>query len=113
MLWRRYAFEMKEKGLETYYNALIKREPIIDDEVFVLEVDNQIQIDYISPNLPDMIGSFRKSLNNYYVDIQLKLNENPEKEVKFLSGKDKFAALARKNPNLHTLKNTFNLDIEY
>ena len=113
MLWRRHAFEMKEKGLETYYNALIKREPIIDDEVFILEVDNQIQIDYITPNLPEMIGQFRKALNNYFIDIQLRLNENPDKEVKFLSGKDKFAALARKNPNLHTLKNTFNLDIEY
>jgi hypothetical protein len=33
--------------------------------------------------------------------------------VKFLTGKDKFTALARKNPNLHTLKNTFNLDIEF
>jgi hypothetical protein len=36
-----------------------------------------------------------------------------EEEVKFLTGKDKFAALARKNPNLHTLKNRFNLDIDY
>ena len=36
-----------------------------------------------------------------------------EEDVKFLTGKDKFAALARKNPNLHTLKNRFNLDIDY
>ncbi len=113
MLWRRYAFEMKEKGLETYYNALIKREPIIDEDLFILEVDNQIQIDYINANLTDMVAHFRKSLGNYFIDIQLRLNANPEKEIKFLSGKDKFSALARKNPNLHTLKNIFNLDIEY
>jgi hypothetical protein len=47
------------------------------------------------------------------VNIELFLSAHPEEEVKYLSGKDKFAALARKNPNLHTLKNTFNLDIDY
>jgi hypothetical protein len=60
-----------------------------------------------------MIGYFRKELKNYSFEISFNLNENPEAELKFLTGKDKFAALARKNPNLHTLKNTFNLDIEF
>jgi hypothetical protein len=55
----------------------------------------------------------RKALKNYALDIKIELTKNPEEEVKFLTGKDKFTALARKNPNLHTLKNTFNLDIEF
>lgn len=114
MLWRRFAFEMKEKGMETFYNAMIKREPIQkSDTHFVMDVDNQIQVDYITPHLQDMIGYFRKELKNYSFEISFNLNENPEQEVKFLTGKDKFATLARKNPNLHTLKNTFNLDIEF
>lgn len=114
MLWRRFAFEMKEKGMETFYNAMIKREPVQkENDLFVMDVDNQIQIDYITPHLQDMIGFFRKELKNYSVNITFSLNENPEQEVKFLTGKDKFAALARKNPNLHTFKNTFNLDIEF
>ena len=54
-----------------------------------------------------------EELKNYSIDISFKLNDNPEHEVKFLTGKDKFAAMARKNPNLHTLKSTFNLDIEF
>lgn len=114
MLWRRFAFEMKERGMETFYNAMIKREPIQKgDTHFVMDVDNQIQVDYITPHLQDMIGYFRKELKNYAFEISFNLNENPEQEVKFLTGKDKFATLARKNPNLHTLKNTFNLDIEF
>ncbi len=114
MLWRRYAFQLKEKGLETFYNALIKRDPIDSGEhIYVLELDNQIQIDYINPHLSDMVDYLRKELKNYLIRIELKLSENPEEEVKFLTGKDKFAALARKNPNLHTLKNLFNLDIEF
>ena len=78
-----------------------------------MELDNQIQIDYINPHLSEMVDYLRKEVKNYLIRIELKLSENPEEEVKFLTGKDKFAALARKNPNLHTLKNLFNLDIEF
>jgi DNA polymerase-3 subunit gamma/tau len=114
MLWRRFAFSSKEKGLETLYNAMIKRDPIPQEEhIYVMEVDNQIQIEYINQHLQELINFLRKELKNYSVDITLRLNDHPEDEVKFLTGKDKFAALARKNPNLHTLKNTFNLDIEF
>ena len=78
-----------------------------------MEVDNQIQIDYITPHLQEMRAFFQKELRNYSVNIEIFLSDHPEEEVKYLSGKDKFAALARKNPNLHSLKNTFNLDIDY
>jgi hypothetical protein len=61
-----------------------------------------------------MNGRFRKDLENYLFELTIVMSENNEEdEVKFLSGKDKFASLARKNPNLHTLKNTFNLDIDF
>ncbi len=114
MLWRRHAFEAKEKGLETFYNALIKRDPVAKtDHTYLLIVDNQIQVDYITPYLEEMVSFVRKEVKNYSIQVVIELNDQPEVEVKFLTGKDKFAALARKNPNLHTLKNTFNLDIEF
>lgn len=114
MAWRKFAFDIKSKGKETFYNALIKRDPVQrDDHEFVLEVDNQVQIDYINPILPDLLGFIRKDVKNYGINIHLELTKNPEEEVKFMTGKDKFATLARKNPNLHTLKTVFNLDIEY
>ncbi len=114
MYWKQFAFQMKENGMETFYHALIKREPhYLEEEKFGLEVDNQIQIDYINPILGDFIHFLRKNLNNYQVEVTLILSDNPNKEVKYLTGKDKFNALARRNPNLHTLKNLFNLDIEF
>ncbi len=112
--WRSFAFEMKERGLETFYNAMVKREPIQKEEThFVMNVDNQTQVDMITPHLLELVGYFRKELKNYSIDISFELNDNPEHEVKFLSGKDKFAAMARKNPSMNILKNTFNLDIEF
>lgn len=114
MLWRQFAFDIKSKGMDTFYNAMIKREPVdMDDHQFIMDVDNQVQVDYITPHLQDMNGFFRKNLNNYAITISLRITEQKEEEVKYLTGKDKFNALARKNPNLHTLKNLFNLDIEH
>lgn len=114
MAWRRFAFDMKGKGKQTFFSALTKRDPIlIEGTKYRLVVDNQTQIDYISPIISELVEYIRKSLKNYGIDVAMELNENPEEETKYLNGKDKFAALARKNPNLHTLKSTFNLDIEF
>ena len=114
MFWKRFAFQMKENSMETFYNALIKREPVfLDDEKLAIEVDNNVQIDYINPHLNDFVSFLRKNLKNYSISVELKLTDDPMKEVKYLTGKDKFAAMARKNTNLHKLKNLFNLDIEF
>jgi hypothetical protein len=50
---------------------------------------------------------------NGFLEIKLDVIDNPTEVQKPVTGKDKFQAMARKNPNIHTLKNRFNLDIEY
>jgi hypothetical protein len=84
-----------------------------NDEILELTVDNLVQYNYIQTHLLTFKEFMRKQLQNFYLDIVLVQASADEGEIKFLTGKDKFAALARKNPNLHTLKNRFNLDIEY
>ena len=114
MAWRRFAHLLKEKGEKTFYNALIKRDPIQKaNDQFLMEVDNQVQVDTIRIQMSELLGYLRSELKNYSIDIELAITNNPEEEIKFQTGKDRFAALARKNPNLHTLKKTFNLDIEF
>ena len=114
MYWKQFAFQVKEDGMETFYNALIKRDPVLrGEETLELTVDNLVQQNYIQTHLLTFKEFMRKQLGNFYLDIVLVQAAADEEEVKFLTGKDKFAALARKNPNLHTLKNRFNLDIDY
>lgn len=114
ILWRQYAYITKDKGMETYYNALVKRDPIFEsNEKIKIVVDNQIQVDVIRPLLNELINFLREKLNNHFIEIQIELSETPDEEVKFLNGKDKFDALVAKNPKLLTLKNLFNLDIEF
>lgn len=114
MHWRRFANEMKTHGKETYYNAMIKRDPKIKDDVHLtLEVDNQVQVDYINAEIERLITYLRNALNNFDITLKVEITTNQEQEVKYLTGKEKFAVLSRKYPNLHSLKNTFNLDVDY
>lgn len=114
MYWKQYAFQLKEDGMETFYNALIKRDPIlISDETIELTVDNLVQFNYINTHLITFKDFMRKQLNNHFLDIVLVQAPPSENDDKFLTGKDKFAAMAKKNPELNTLKNRFNLDIDY
>jgi DNA polymerase-3 subunit gamma/tau len=114
MLWRQYAYSTKDKGMETYYNALVKRDPLFEsNEKIKIIVDNQIQVEVIKPLINELISFLREKLNNHFIEVQIELSEAPEEDVKFLNGKDKFDALAEKNPKLVTLKNLFKLDIDY
>lgn len=114
MTWRKFAFVMKNEGKESIYNAMIKRDPkFVGEHDYLLEVDNAVQIDKFNEEISNLHLYIRKTLQNYDINIKFEVTNNPDTEVKYQTGKEKFAALARKNPNLHSLKNTFNLDIEF
>jgi chromosomal replication initiation ATPase DnaA len=114
IIWKKFAYKMKNEGNDTMYLAMIKRDPKIGSNFQLIhEVDNQVQIDYIQTHLSDLIDFLRESLKNWLISINFSISENQEESLKHQTGKDKFNALARKNPNLHTFQKTFNLDIEY
>lgn len=111
--WKQYSLILKEQGLGTFYNALIKRNPIKkSDEIYILQLDSDIQKDYITDHMDDFLQFLRKQLRNHYLSVSLEVILKQE-EDKFLTSKQKFDLMARKNPNLHIFKNRFNLDLEY
>jgi len=114
MHWRRFANDMKAQGKGTFYNAMIKRDPKVIDEVHLtMEVDNEVQVLSINAEVENLITYLRNSLKNFDISLKVQVTQNKEEEAKFLSGKDKFSLLSRKYPNLHSLKTTFNLDVDY
>ena len=114
IVWEKFAFKMKKKRKETIYNALIKRAPKkISENEYILEVDNQIQIDYINPLFEELTTFIRSELNNYLINLKMEISQNQKIDIQFQTGKEKFMSLAEKNPNLHKLKERLNLEIEY
>lgn len=110
---RQYAFITREAGMETFYHALLKHEPILENNIVTLKLDNQVQSEYIKPILQDYADFLKTQLKNGFIEVNLLVSESSDEIKKLIKGTDKYQALARKNPNLHTLKNRFNLDIEY
>lgn len=114
MYWRRCANLLKEEGRETTYNAMVKRNPkLLNDVRIVMEVDNPVQIDLVGADVDRIVAFMRSNLKNHDVLVDVKLTDNQFEDVKALTGKDRFSILARKNPNLNLLKSTFNLDVDY
>ena len=114
MFWRQYAYMAKEKAQETLYNAMVKRDPIISEGNLIrIEVDNAVQMNMLDASRQEMTNFFRERLKNYDIQIDCFVTENEDTEQQFLSPKEQFAALARKYPNLHTFKSSFNLDFDY
>jgi hypothetical protein len=114
MLWKQYAFKLKEQGIETLFVALTKRDPIIVNEIEIQqEFDNHIQVDMMQLHLEDFINFIRDNTKNYSIKISFSITENISNDKKFMTSKDKFLELAKKNPNLFSFQKTFNLDIDY
>lgn len=113
LYWNQYAYILKENGMETFYNALIKQKPeFISETEYALEVENQIQVDYITPKLQEFISFLQSNLKNYQLNILVRQKEVVTEETKHLTGNEKYKIMATKNPSLHVLKSVFNLDIE-
>ena len=92
--------------------SIVTRIDVTSDGDGTVAVPAKILLDTLK-ELPMQPITFLVNDENYGIEIKLEITKNPDEEVKFLTGKDKFASLARKNPNMHTLKTLFNLDIEY
>lgn len=118
MIWRQFAYKIKQEGLEgadSMNLALTKRDPKLPAINHIhQEFDNQIQIDMMNNNFyAPLLDFLRNKLQNWSITIDFSIIENQEENNKHLTGRDKFEILARKNTNLLNLQKTFNLDIEY
>lgn len=114
MVWKQFAFKMKDNGIETIYLAMSKRDPKILNQFEIhQEFDNQIQIAYMEKHFTDLLDFVRQKLNNWSIQIFFTVSEHQDENKKLLTGKDRFDEMAKKNSNLYSLQKTFNLDIDY
>ena len=58
----------------------------------------------------DLLAYVRKKLNNYKISLDIKVNEELEKQYAY-TPMEKYEKLKEKNPNIDLLRKTFDLDI--
>jgi len=56
------------------------------------------------------LSFLRKSLNNFDINLSITVNEEKEKQYAY-TAKEKYNKLKKKNPQIESLRKTFDLDI--
>ena len=114
MTWRKYAYIVKEKGLDTLYAALVATDPILQDNyVIQLSVANDVQKNFVDANETDLLSYLRKELENYTISLKCEVSTEQSNQKELYSGQDKFKDMVARNPHLKTLQQRFKLDIEF
>lgn len=117
MAWRQFAFKIREErlgGADSMSLALTKRDPKLDGTHIHAEFDNTIIVEMLQRDFyAPLMDYLRNKLKNWSVTFDYSVAQNSEENNKYLTSKDKFDILARKNVNLITLQKTFNLDLDY
>ena len=114
LVWQKYASKMKDTGKESLYVTLSRRHPEkIDTTSIAFIIDNKVQEQDIEKEKPVMMEFIRKELNNFHLQMHLAQTTDENTKQILYTSRDKFKKLSEKNPHLLTLKQRFNLDLEF
>ena len=108
--WNSYIKKLETRGKFNLASILSIDTPKIEDTTIHLEYPNTTNKVEIERHQYELLGFIRKELNNFKIDLSITVNEELEKQYAY-TPKEKYDKLKKKNPNLDTLRKTFDLDI--
>ena len=110
-LWTTYASLLQKKGQRSMASIVSASVPKLEKDFKILfSVPNNLMFDQFQKGKPKLLGFLRENLNNYGIEIDVKLNEKIEKKFAY-TNQEKFNKLKEKNPFLEKLRQTFELDL--
>ncbi len=111
LYWKKYIDILEEKGEKSTASILDSDIPKLHkDFKIVFFAFNNVMEEQIIKELPALLGYLKKELNNYYILIDVVLNEKLEKKFIY-TPEEKYKRLKEKNPNIEKLRQTFELDL--
>ena len=112
--WLEFAEIKKKEGKIGLFTTLNKQKPklnkdfsitfIIDSEVQKMEFQTQNQF---------LLDFLRLELKNGQIQLNLEITKSDSPKLTQLTSRERFFQMADKNPDLHTFKEKFDLDIEF
>jgi DNA polymerase-3 subunit gamma/tau len=112
--WLSFAESRKSEGKIGLHTTLTKSKPILNDDFSILFViDSEVQRMELQLESQSLLDFLRSELNNGLIQLKLEVTSNDKPKLSQLTSKERFFQMAEKNPDLHLLKEEFNLDIEY
>lgn len=107
--WNKYAQRLSDKGQKIMESLLLINDPKLEGTTIVHELPNEgSRIDFESGK-HELVGYLRGKLHNHDIDIRIAVNEAMDSKKAF-TPQDRYNRLNQINPNLDTLRRTFDLD---
>ena len=111
-LWVRYARSIESSNM--HLASLMSNPPTVEGENIVVPASNQMQVDLLSSNA-DLVHFMRYQTGHLNLNIVARIDENGEQVVKEIvyTSKQKLERMLEQNPNVKSLMDVFNLNLEY
>ncbi len=95
------------------FTALTAHEPELkDDLIIVLTVDNAILLKEVNDSFNLLLSFLKEELKNDFISLEVVVSTHIIENKKFLSDKDKLDAMKSKSPELSTLTDQLNLELD-
>ena len=109
--WKKYYFQLQRLGEQSMAAIIASDEPKLqEDFTIIFAVPSDLMKSQLEKGKPKLLRFLREKLNNYGIQINVKVNETIEKKFAY-TPQEKYDKLKEKNPLLEKLKSTFGLDV--
>ncbi len=108
--WNEFIEILQKDGKHNLASILSIDTPKVKGTVVHLEYPNATNKIELERNQYDLMLYIRKTLSNFDISLSISVNEEMQKQYAYTT-LEKFEKLKEKNPNIDTLRKTFDLDI--
>ncbi len=108
--WKVFITRLQDEGKHNLASILSIDTPKVNGTNIHLEFPNSTNKVELERQQYDLLSFIRKSLNNFDINLTITVNEEKEKQYAY-TAKEKYSKLKEKNPQIESLRKTFDLDI--
>ncbi len=110
--WSQFAQLRRKQNDSASEQLILNRDLTLDGTTVRITLDNTLQVGYLTELKPDLLGYLREQLQNSQIQLEHEVRQQDVKKIIY-SPQDKYNYMAEKNPALHELRKTLNLEVDY
>ncbi len=112
--WQKFASEKQNDGKHNLLSILRDKKAILGGDYNIcVSLDNKVQEEVLNEERSNILGYLKSKLENDKITLKIDIKPIKEEEIKAYTPEDKFKKMAKKNPHLLTLKEGFDLEINF
>jgi DNA polymerase-3 subunit gamma/tau len=112
--WQKFASEKQNDGKHNLLSILRDKKAILGDDYNIcVSLDNKVQEEVLNEERSNILCYLKSELENDKITLKIDIKPIKEEEIKAYTPEDKFKKMAKKNPHLLTLKEGFDLEINF